>query len=75
MVATLWADRESTDVQSALKKCTDVFMPNASQGIDGEVTIASDEYDVIESSNPKVQGIDGATLSFVEYLYELAKSA
>jgi acetylornithine deacetylase/succinyl-diaminopimelate desuccinylase-like protein len=36
---------------------------------------APDEYLVIESSNPKVQGFDGATRSFVEYLYELAKSA
>ncbi|MEA2162968.1 MAG: hypothetical protein QOK37_1095 [Thermoanaerobaculia bacterium] len=34
---------------------------------------APDEYYVIESSNPKVQGFDGAVLSFVEYLYELGK--
>ena len=34
---------------------------------------APDEYYVIESSNPKVQGLDGAVLSFVQYLYELAK--
>jgi hypothetical protein len=27
---------------------------------------------VIESSNAKVQGMDGAVMSFVEYLYELA---
>jgi acetylornithine deacetylase/succinyl-diaminopimelate desuccinylase-like protein len=33
---------------------------------------APDEYYVVESSNPKVQGIDGAVRSFVEYLYELA---
>ncbi len=33
---------------------------------------APDEYYVIESSNPKVQGIDGAARSHVEYLYELA---
>jgi acetylornithine deacetylase/succinyl-diaminopimelate desuccinylase-like protein len=32
---------------------------------------APDEYYVIESSNPKVQGFDGATRSYVEYLYEL----
>src|SRR4249919_4130442 len=31
-----------------------------------------DEYYLIESTNPKLQGIDGATMSFVEYLYELA---
>jgi acetylornithine deacetylase/succinyl-diaminopimelate desuccinylase-like protein len=33
---------------------------------------APDEYYVIESTNPKVEGLDGATLSFVEYLFELA---
>jgi len=34
---------------------------------------APDEYYVIESTNPKLQGYDGAVMSFVEYLYELAK--
>ncbi len=34
---------------------------------------APDEYYVIESANPKVQGFDGAVMSFVQYLYELAK--
>ncbi len=33
---------------------------------------APDEYLVIESSNPKVMGWDGAVRSFVDYLYELA---
>lgn len=33
---------------------------------------APDEYYVIESKNPKVQGMDGAVRSHVEYLYELA---
>jgi len=33
---------------------------------------APDEYYVIESSNPKVQGIDGAIRSFVEYLYSMS---
>ena len=33
---------------------------------------APDEYYVIESTNPKIQGIDGAVRSHVEYLYELA---
>ncbi len=27
---------------------------------------------VVESSNPKVKGLDGAVASFVEYLYALA---
>jgi acetylornithine deacetylase/succinyl-diaminopimelate desuccinylase-like protein len=35
---------------------------------------APNEYYVIESSNPKVQGIDGAVRSHVEYLYELARA-
>jgi acetylornithine deacetylase/succinyl-diaminopimelate desuccinylase-like protein len=33
---------------------------------------APDEYYVIESTNPKIQGFDGAVKSFVEYLAELA---
>jgi acetylornithine deacetylase/succinyl-diaminopimelate desuccinylase-like protein len=33
---------------------------------------APDEYYVIDSANPKVEGFDGATFSFVEYLFELA---
>jgi acetylornithine deacetylase/succinyl-diaminopimelate desuccinylase-like protein len=34
---------------------------------------APNEYYVIESSNPKVQGIDGATLSYVQYMHTLAE--
>ena len=34
---------------------------------------APDEYFVIDSTNPKVQGFDGAVMSYVEYLFELAK--
>ena len=33
---------------------------------------APNEYYVIESANPKIEGIDGAAKSHVEYLYELA---
>jgi acetylornithine deacetylase/succinyl-diaminopimelate desuccinylase-like protein len=33
---------------------------------------APNEYYVIESSNPKVQGIDGAVKSYVEFLYTFA---
>jgi acetylornithine deacetylase/succinyl-diaminopimelate desuccinylase-like protein len=33
---------------------------------------APDEYYVIDSTNPKVQGMDGAVLSFAQYLHELA---
>jgi acetylornithine deacetylase/succinyl-diaminopimelate desuccinylase-like protein len=34
---------------------------------------APDEYFVIESSTPNVEGWDGAVLSYVRYLYELGK--
>jgi len=34
---------------------------------------APDEYYVIESANPNVQGFDGAVMSFVEYLNELGR--
>jgi acetylornithine deacetylase/succinyl-diaminopimelate desuccinylase-like protein len=33
---------------------------------------APDEYFVIESSNPKVAGLDGATMGYVDFLYEMA---
>jgi acetylornithine deacetylase/succinyl-diaminopimelate desuccinylase-like protein len=33
---------------------------------------APDEYYVIESTNPKVQGLDGATRSYVEFFYQCA---
>ncbi len=36
---------------------------------------APDEYYVIESANPKVHGLEGATRSYVEFLYELAATA
>ncbi|MBV8053542.1 MAG: M20/M25/M40 family metallo-hydrolase, partial [Acidobacteriaceae bacterium] len=36
---------------------------------------APDEYYVIESKNEKVQGIDGAVRSFVDYLYEVTRTA
>ena len=36
---------------------------------------APDEYYVIDSANPKVQGIDGAVRSHVEYLYALGSKS
>ncbi len=36
---------------------------------------APDEYYVIESTNPKLQGMDGAAFSHVQHLYELAAIA
>jgi acetylornithine deacetylase/succinyl-diaminopimelate desuccinylase-like protein len=35
---------------------------------------APDEYYVIESSNPKIQDMDGAVRSHVQYLYEIARA-
>jgi len=35
---------------------------------------APDEYYIIESSNPKVQGMDGVVRGHVEYLHELART-
>lgn len=34
---------------------------------------APDEYFVIESSNPNIEGWDGAVMSYVRYLYELGR--
>jgi acetylornithine deacetylase/succinyl-diaminopimelate desuccinylase-like protein len=34
---------------------------------------APDEYFIIESTHPKIQGWDGAVMSYVKYLYELAR--
>src|SRR5215510_5861645 len=39
---------DQPEVQAALKKCVGVFMPNASQGLDGEVTITLGAKGVIE---------------------------
>src|SRR5215468_4491846 len=36
---------------------------------------APDEYYLLESKNPRVEGMDGAVFSHVEYLYEVAASA
>jgi acetylornithine deacetylase/succinyl-diaminopimelate desuccinylase-like protein len=48
-------------------------LPSGHHGLGhGSGAHAPDEYVVIESTNPKVQGFDGAARSFVDYLYELA---
>jgi len=36
---------------------------------------APDEYYLIESNNPKIQGLDGVVASYVEYLYEVAAAS
>ena len=38
----------------------------------GDGAHAPNEYYLIESANPKVQGMDGAVHSYVEFLYEMA---
>ena len=40
--------------------------------VDGGGAHAPDEYMLIESTNPKVQGYAGATKGFVDFLYEMA---
>lgn len=35
---------------------------------------APNEYFIIESSNPKVAGLDGATMAFVDFLYEIGRA-
>jgi acetylornithine deacetylase/succinyl-diaminopimelate desuccinylase-like protein len=40
----------------------------------GSSAHAPDEYYLIESENPKIQGMDGAVRSYVEFLYELASA-
>jgi acetylornithine deacetylase/succinyl-diaminopimelate desuccinylase-like protein len=40
----------------------------------GGAAHAPDEYYLIESENPKIQGMDGAVRSNVEFLYELASA-
>lgn len=41
----------------------------------GDGAHAPNEYFLVDSTNPKVQGLDGAVRSFVDYLYELAANA
>jgi acetylornithine deacetylase/succinyl-diaminopimelate desuccinylase-like protein len=38
----------------------------------GDGAHAPNEYFLVDSTNPKLQGLDGAVRSFVDYLYELA---
>jgi acetylornithine deacetylase/succinyl-diaminopimelate desuccinylase-like protein len=53
---------------------TPLSLPSGHFGLGyGTGAHAPNEFYVIESANPKLQGIDGAAMSFVEYLYELAK--
>jgi acetylornithine deacetylase/succinyl-diaminopimelate desuccinylase-like protein len=51
-------------------------LPSAHFGLGhGSGAHAPDEYFVIEASNPKVAGWDGAVMSYVDYLHELATIA
>jgi len=48
-------------------------LPSGHHGLGhGSGAHAPDEYFVLESTNPKVAGFDGAARSYVDYLYELA---
>jgi len=50
-----------------------LHLPAGSFGLGhGDGAHAPDEYYLIESANPKVQGMDGAVRSYVEFLYEMA---
>jgi hypothetical protein len=69
------------EVLAALSKCHEVFMPfGAPVSLPaghfgtghGSRAHAPDEYYVIESSNPAVEGMAGATLADVKYLNALA---
>lgn len=51
-----------------------VSLPAAQFGLGhGSGAHAPDEYFVIESASPKVQGLDGAVMGFVDFLYEMAR--
>jgi acetylornithine deacetylase/succinyl-diaminopimelate desuccinylase-like protein len=53
-----------------------VSLPAGQFGLgSGSGAHAPDEWMLIESANPKVLGYDGATLSFVEFLYQVAGMA
>ncbi len=50
-------------------------LPAAQFGIGrGGGAHAPDEFFVIESSNPKVAGLTGATMAFVDFVYEIARA-
>jgi len=55
----------SPEVLAELKKCIGVYMAEAG-------CAAQDEYCLVESTNPKVQGLDRAVGSLAVYLYALA---
>lgn len=54
----------------------DPYLPSGHFGLGhGSGAHAPDEYFVIEASNPKVASWDGAVMSYVDYLHELATIA
>jgi hypothetical protein len=51
-------------------------LPTGQFGIGrGSGAHAPDEWFLIRSSNPKVAGLNEATMMFVDYLYEVARTA
>ena len=49
------------------------MVAEAARRLDEGVAKKQMGVELIESKNPNIQGMDGATRSFVEYLYELAR--
>ena len=47
-------------------------LPAGHFGVEHGTGAPAPKYNLIDSTNPKVAGIDGAVRSFVEYLYALA---
>ena len=51
-----------------------VAIPAAQFGLGhGSGAHAPDEYFVVDSSNPRVKGLTGAVMSFVDFMYEMAR--
>lgn len=51
-----------------------VSIPAAQYGLGhGGAQHAPDEYFVVDSSNPKVMGVTGAVMGFVDFMYEMAR--
>jgi len=70
-VATNACSARSVLLQSASSPRSTTSQSSAA--LDTPLIQARNEYFVVESTNPKIDGWDGAVMSFVEYLYELGK--
>ena len=71
--ATLWP-RNAGSYPGYIFTGAPLNLPAAHFGLGhGSGAHAPDEYYLIESANKNMEGYDGAVMSFVEYLYEVAK--